>query len=85
MLYRFIFFFSKIGPEVQATLIAQQGNKCMFKILKLCNDNLLHVFDTYVASVRNYVAEVWGFHPGNDIEKFHTRLCKIISRLKQYS
>ena len=53
----------------------------MFKILKLCNDNYLnietklHVFDTYVASVLNYGAEVLGFHPGNDIEKVHTRFC----------
>ena len=60
----------------------------MFKILKLCNDNYLnietklHVFDTIVASVLNYGAEVWGFHPGNGIEKGHTRFCKMILKVK---
>ena len=79
--------FNGIFTKTQS-LIAQQGNKCMFKILKLCNDNYLnietklHVFDTYVASVLNYGAEVWGFHPGNDIEKVHTRFCKMILKVK---
>ena len=60
----------------------------MFGILKTCKDNRLNiqsklrVFDTYVACVLNYGAEIWGFHVGRDIEKVHTRFCKMILKVK---
>lgn len=65
-------------------ILAQQGSKCIFGILKACKDNFvnieskLEVFDTYVASVLNYGAEVWGFYLGKDVECVHTRFCKLI-------
>lgn len=69
-------------------ILAQQGTKCMFGILKTCKDNCLNiqsklrVFDTYVACVLSYGAEIWGFHVGRDIEKVHTRFCKMILKVK---
>jgi hypothetical protein len=41
------------------------------------------VFDSLVAPVLNYSAEVWGFHEGQNIEKIHTKLCRKILGVKQ--
>ena len=68
--------------------IAMQGRKCMFAITKICNDTYLNVesklsiFDTYVSSVMNYGSEVWGFHPGKNIENVHLNFCKRTLRVK---
>jgi hypothetical protein len=45
-------------------IIAEHGRKCMYRILKICNDlslnveTKLHVFDTYVSSVLNYGRDI---------------------------
>jgi hypothetical protein len=54
-------------------LLASQGRKSMFHILKICNENALNtetklqVFDTYVSSVMNYCCEVGRFGAAKDI------------------
>lgn len=48
------------NSNVTQKTIAMQGRKCMFDILKLCNETYLNIetklsiFDTYVSSVLNY-------------------------------
>ena len=70
-------------------VIASQGVKCMGYIIRLCNslslnkETKLDVFDTYVSRVLNYGYEVWGFHPGNDVEKVHMDFCKRILNVKK--
>ena len=70
-------------------IIAEQSRKCMFQILKTCNnlslniETKLRVFDTYVTSVLNYGSEIWGFHPGKDIEKVHVDFCKRVLHVKK--
>jgi hypothetical protein len=41
------------------------------------------LFDSLVAPVLNYSAELWGFHEGQSIEKIHTKFCKKILGVKQ--
>lgn len=59
----------------------------MFGILKTCKEIVLNiesklkVFNTYVASVLNYGAEVWSFHTGKDVECVHTRFCKLMLKV----
>lgn len=59
----------------------------MFGILKTCKENILNiesklkVFDTYVASVLHYGAEVCGFYIGKDVEPVHTRFSKLVLRV----
>ena len=57
--------------------IAQQGQKALFTIsstLRKFNFNIetkCSIFDTYVGSILNYGAEIWGFHKALDVEKVH--------------
>lgn len=75
--------------NVTQKTIAMQGRKCMFGILKLCNETYLNIetklsiFDTYVSSVLNYGSEIWGFHSGDEIERVHTNFCKRILKVKK--
>jgi len=46
-------------------------------------ETLLSVFDTYVASVINYGADIWGFHTALDVENVHLNFCKIILNLRR--
>ena len=69
--------------------IAEQGKKALFAITNVCKKNYfnvetqLHVFDTYVCSILNYGAEVWGFHKAPDIEKIHLNFCKRLLGVKK--
>ena len=71
------------------SIIAEQGRKCIYHILRICNnlslniESKLYVFDTYVSSVLNYGSEIWGFNPGYDIEKVHIDFCKRILSVKK--
>jgi hypothetical protein len=71
------------------SIIAEQGRKCMYHVLQICNnlslniESKLYVFDTYVSSVLNYGSEIWGFNPGHDIEKVHVDFCKRILYVKK--
>jgi hypothetical protein len=50
-------------------IIAEQGRKCMYHTLRICNnlplniESKLYVFDTYVSRVLNYRSEITGFQP----------------------
>ena len=68
-----------VAPKKRA---AEQGRKALFSILNVCNKNyfnieaMLSVFDTYVNTVLSYGSEMWGSHPGQDVEKIHLLFCK---------
>ena len=68
---------------------AEQGRKALFSILNVCNKNyfnietMLSVFDTYFNTVLSYGSEVWGFHPGRDVEKIHLLFCKKLLGLRK--
>jgi hypothetical protein len=43
----------------------------------------LRLFDTLVASVINYGAEVWGHYVANDVEQVHLKFCRYIIGVKK--
>ena len=69
--------------------IAQQGQKALFAIsstLRKFNFNIetkCSIFDTYVGSILNYGAEIWGFHKALDVEKVHLMFLKRILGVKK--
>ena len=79
-----LFFYNDKFSRTQKRA-AEQGRKALFSILNVCNKNyfnietMLSVFDTYVNTVLSYGSEVWGFHPGQDVEKIHLLFCKQIT------
>ena len=68
---------------------AQPGRKAYFALCgKFWNHSFNietqnNLFDIYVNSVLNYGAEIWGFHKGYDIEKFHLMFCKKLLGVKK--
>ena len=51
--------------------------------LNLPVDIQLHLFDTMIAPILLYGAEVWGFEKANIIETFHLQYCKLILKVKK--
>ena len=49
----------------------------------MLNSEKCKLFDSLVGSILNYCAEVWGYHPGQDIERIHTKFCRKILCVKQ--
>jgi hypothetical protein len=41
-------------------------------------DKQCYLLDTMVLPVLNYGAEIWGFHPADNIERLHFQFCKRI-------
>ena len=70
-------------------IIADQGRKCMFNILKICKnlslnvESKLNVFDVYVSTVLNFGCEVWGFNVADKVEKVHIEFLKRILNAKK--
>ena len=69
--------------------MAQQGQKALFTIYSTLNkfnfniETKCAIFDTYVGSILNYGAEIWGFHKATDIEKVHLSFLKRILGVKK--
>ena len=49
----------------------------------MLNSEKCKLFDSLVGPILNYCAEVWGNHPGQDIERIHTKFCRKILCVKQ--
>ena len=83
-----LFFYNSKFSRTQKRA-AEQRRKALFSILNVCNKNyfnietMLSVFDTYVNTVLSYGSEVWGFHPGQDVEKIHLLFCKTLLGLRK--
>ena len=50
----------------------------LFKQIELPVSEKCKLFDTFVGSILNYSAGVWGTHDGKDIELIHTKFCRWI-------
>jgi hypothetical protein len=46
-------------------------------------DKQCYLFDTMVLPVLNYGAEIWGFHPAENIDRLHYQFCKRILHVKK--
>ena len=57
---------------------------CLFECLKGTKApvNMLNLFDSQVASILNYGAEVWGFISAEGIERVHRKFCKRVLNVK---
>ena len=49
-----------------------------FKLQNLPADTMFKIFDVKVKPILLYGSEVWGFHRLDEIEKVHTKICKMI-------
>ena len=65
------------------------GSKAMYSLLNMLDKwsltakLKLKLFDSMVSSILNYGCEVWGFHPGDCIDKLHLKFCKLILGVKR--
>ena len=55
----------------------------LFQNITLSYEEKFKLFDCLASSVLNYAAEVWGFHKGLDVERFHTRFCRSLLGVKK--
>ena len=60
----------------QATKAAFLLNQRLSTFRNITPELCMHLFDKFVSPVLNYGSEVWGFHPGTDIETVHLKFCK---------
>ena len=83
--------FSSNGYFNQAQrVLCDQASKALFSMLKSMNrfvnlspETMVDVFDKLITPVLCYAAEVWGFHAGPDIERFHLKFCKQVLGVKR--
>lgn len=43
----------------------------------------MQLFDTLVAPILNYLAEVWGYHLGPDVESLHSKFCRKVLHVRR--
>ena len=55
----------------------------LFKQIELPVSEKCKLFDTFVGSILNYSAEVWGTHDGKDVELIHTKFCRWILHVRK--
>ena len=64
---------------------ALKARYCLFECLKGTKapiNRMLNLFDSQVASILNYGAEVWGFISAESIERVHRKFCKRVLSVK---
>ena len=90
----FIWVFVLIGMAhslKQKKLLHDKASKAMYSLiqkgrrLKLPTDIMLKLFDSCVAPILLYGCEVWGYENTDIIEKVHTKFCKFIFGVSQFS
>ena len=76
-------YFYKNGNGTQKR-IAQHASFSLHNLFIVCNQldlptsQKVRLFDSLVAQMLNYAAEVWGHHEGPDIEAIHSKFCRKI-------
>jgi len=66
------------GKAIKAlNILLQHCKKYELKPKILCQ-----LFDSFVGSILNYSAEVWGFKQSKELERIHLKFCKRILKLK---
>ena len=87
-----IICFNWNGSFVKAKqLLHDKASKAMYSIiqkgrrLKLPTDIMLKLFDSCVAPILLYGCEVWGYENTDIIEKVHTKFCKFMFGVSQFS
>jgi hypothetical protein len=71
-------------------VLSEQANKAIFALYKRLNDfkylnfdEILDLFDKYISPILNYGCEIWGFHPGLNVERIHLSFCKQLLKVKR--
>jgi hypothetical protein len=82
--------FASNGKFLKTTqLLAEKGlkagNMLMSQVreLNMKPSVIMNLFDTCVAPVVSYAAEVWGFHKAEAAERVHRKFCKQLLKVKQ--
>jgi len=86
--YLGVYFFKNNNWYMTQKRIAQHASFSLHNLFIVLNQIDLNasdkckLFDSLVGSVLNYSAEVWGMHPGADIERIHTKFCRKVLHVK---